>query len=102
MTLAGQNKKNAYSISNILQGSDHKSSHLPHYSNDAQSYRGCPLDVKYLVEPFLVLRLLPNDTENHIEYAVKEYDNKNQDVSVVLGLVDCHKEAVPFQYQGHH
>ena len=73
--------------------------YLPHDSNDAPTHRGSSFNIKDLMKSFLVLSLLSDDTQDHVEYAVKEYDHKNQHIAVILGLIDCHKEAVPFHYE---
>ena len=73
--------------------------HLPDNADDAPTDVRRSVDVEKFVQSFLV-RLLSKTREDEVENAVEHDDDKDEDVAVEFGLVNCHHEAEAFHKEG--
>ena len=105
--LAGQNRKNAYSISRALIEIESETSSLvrqywkgsvrdlPDYADDAPSNSGCPFNVEQFMKSLLFF-LLAKAGQCEVKYAVQHDHNQDQHVAVISSLVDSDDEAETF------
>ena len=108
ITLAGQKRKNAYSMSNALKEKKHNIimigrlasylMYLPNNCNNAPTNMGRTLNIEQLVK-FLVMFLFAKRHQHEVENTIEKDDNQDEGVTIVASLVDSNDKTESLHHQ---